>query len=106
MCVRRWWVRSLVRERLVQVAVLGPPNFVQLDALRAAKFCSTSRFKGLLGTASKHRAGGCCLPSTKIRRLRPVNRTRRAAREVGGCVCVCVYVFVCVCVCVCVFVSE
>ena len=33
-CVGRWWVRFLLGERSVQVAVLG------------AKFCSTRRFKG------------------------------------------------------------
>ena len=32
MCASRWWVRSLLRERSVQAAVLGPPDFVQLAA--------------------------------------------------------------------------
>ena len=36
MCASLWWVRSLLRECSVQAAVLGPPDFVQLAALKAA----------------------------------------------------------------------
>ena len=59
--------------------------------------------------ASKRRAGGCCLPSTKIRRLRSREtfgmfpQPNSSSGSVRG-VCVCVRVRVCVCARECVFV--